>query len=196
MKCTLVAVTALLITIGCTTRSAMREWEQKAIAIPLGTPRQEVEKVLPPADVVLDLRSTGGAAGPVAYKVDDTTGVKLWYDERNRLGRPVIVEQTKRPEATGTAPSAAITDLTIKDIGRPIVVVAKTPTQVLDVSVGSPQPPGLITTKGDTTVYRGQLSQIIEGGIMVRAPFPQTPDTFKAVGIMAKDIQSIQFTDK
>ena len=105
MKCTLIAATALLITIGCTTRSPMREWEQKAIAIPLGTPRQEVETVLPPASVVLDLRSTAGAAGPIAYWVDNTTAVKLWYDERNRLGRPVIVEQKKRPEAN-KAPEA------------------------------------------------------------------------------------------
>ncbi len=93
------------------------------------------------------------------------------------------------PDAQGVV----ITDLTINDIGRPIVVVAKTATVV--ASVGSPPPPGLITTKGDTTVYKGQLSQIVEGGIMVRAPFPQTPDTFKAVGIMAKNIKSIEFTE-
>ena len=101
-----------------------------------------------------------------------------------------------RQQPAQTLPDAqgiVITDLTINDIGRPIVVVAKTPTEV--VGVGSPPPPGLITTKGGTTVYKGQLSRIVEGGIMVRAPFPQTPDTFKAVGIMAENIRSIEFTE-
>jgi hypothetical protein len=96
-------------------------------------------------------------------------------------------------EALPPLQTVVIMDLTINDIGRPIVVVAKTPTMV--VGSGSPPPPGLITTKGDTTVYKGQLSQIVEGGIMVRAPFPETPDTFKAVGIMAKNIKSIKFTE-
>jgi hypothetical protein len=96
-------------------------------------------------------------------------------------------------QPTAAARAAAITDLTINDIGRPIVVVAKTPIEA--VHVGSPPPPGLITTKGDFTVYTGQLSQIVEGGIRIRAPFPQNPDAYKSVGIMAKDIQSIEFTD-
>jgi hypothetical protein len=96
-------------------------------------------------------------------------------------------------QPTAAARAAAITDLTINDIGRPIVVVAKTPIEV--VHIGSPPPPGLITTKGDFTVYTGQLSQIVEGGIRIRAPFPQNPDAYKSVGIMAKDIQSIEFTD-
>ena len=86
-----------------------------------------------------------------------------------------------------------VTDLTTNDIGRPIIVVAKTPTEV--VHVGSPPPQGLIITKGDVTAYRGQLSQIVEGGIIIRAPFPHNPDVYKSVGIMAKDIRSIQFAD-
>ena len=96
-------------------------------------------------------------------------------------------------QPTATARAAAITDLTINDIGRSVVVVAKTPTEVVDI--GSPPPPGLITNKGDSTVYTGQLSQIVEDGIRISAPFPQNPDTYKSVGIMAKDIQSIKFTD-
>jgi len=92
-----------------------------------------------------------------------------------------------------TARAVVITDLTINDIGRPIVVVAKTPTKV--VHIGSPPPQGLMTTKGDITVYRGQLSQIVEGGIRIRAPFPHNPDAYKSVGITAKDIRSIEFTD-
>ena len=74
-------------------------WEQRASGIAMGTPRHEVEKVLPPSGSVIDLRSSRGAAGPVSYWVDDTTVVKLWYNEHDGLGNPVIVEQKKNPEA-------------------------------------------------------------------------------------------------
>ena len=94
--------------------------------------------------------------------------------------------------SASTAQTVAITDLTTNDIGKPIVVIAQTPTQV--TLIGSEPPPGMITTKGDTTVYRGQLSQIVQNGIRIRAPFPHAPDTFKSVGISAKDIKSIEFT--
>ena len=88
----------LCMTVGCATQHAIQEWKQKANGIAVGTPRNKIECILPPTSIVLDLRSGAGAAGPVAYWVDDTTAVKLWYDGQNRLGKPIVVEQKKRPE--------------------------------------------------------------------------------------------------
>jgi len=108
-------------------------------------------------------------------------------------GLTVLGGCSHEPEqSASTAQTVAITDLTINEIGRPIVVIAQTPAQV--TLIGYEPPPGMITTKGDTTVYRGQLSQVVQNGIRIRAPFPHAPDTFKSVGISAKDIKSIEFT--
>ena len=83
---------------GCANQRTIQEWKETASGITVGTPRDKVERILPPTSTVLDLRSGVGAAGPVAYWVDDTTAIKLWYDGQNRLGEPVVVEQKKRPE--------------------------------------------------------------------------------------------------
>jgi hypothetical protein len=83
---------------GCATQTTTAQWKQKAEGIPMGTPNVEVEKTLPPMDIVLDLRS-GPGAGPVAYWVDDKTLVKLRYDNNERLAEPVLVESKKRPKA-------------------------------------------------------------------------------------------------
>jgi hypothetical protein len=81
-------------------------------------------------------------------------------------------------------------DLTVSDIGKTIVVTAKSPGSV--VLIGSPPPPGMITPQGPLTIYRGTLAQIEQESIRIRAPFPEAPDTFKSVGIQRHDIITIQ----
>jgi len=99
MRCIVVAVAAaiLLLTIGCTTRYAVRGWERKASTVAIGTPRAEIETALPPASIVVDPRS-GPGAGQLAYWVDRHTLVRFWIDENEALAKPISVEAKKRPE--------------------------------------------------------------------------------------------------
>ena len=99
MRWTLVVVAVLLVTIGCTSRSAMQEWKRKAGSIAIGTPRSEVEAVLPPASAVVDPRS-GQVPGQLTYWVDGNTLVRVWVDKNDVLAKPITVEEKKRPEET------------------------------------------------------------------------------------------------
>lgn len=97
MRQVVVVVTVCLFAVGCTTRSAFREWEQKASSIAMGTPRADIEKALPPASVVVDPRSSR-SPGQLAYWVDGDTLVRLWVDENDALAKPIEVEMKKRPK--------------------------------------------------------------------------------------------------
>lgn len=92
-----------ILAFGCAKQHTTAQWRQRASAIQVGTPKEKVEEILPPAGTVLDLRSSGNSPGPVAYRVDNATVVKLWYDGHNRLGRPIVVEHKKGSEANKTS---------------------------------------------------------------------------------------------
>ena len=96
-----IAVIAILVAslcaIGCATQHTIQEWKQKANGIAVGTPRENVERILPPISAVVDVRS-GRTAGQLAYWVDDTTLVKVWVDANEILAKPIIVESRKKPK--------------------------------------------------------------------------------------------------
>jgi hypothetical protein len=79
-------------------------------------------------------------------------------------------------------------------LGKSVIVTATTPTML--VGIETELPPGMITTKGELTFYRGQLDQVADEAIRLRAPLTNSTETFKSVEIRMADILGIRWVRK
>jgi hypothetical protein len=84
--------------------------------------------------------------------------------------------------------------LTTNVLGKSVIVTAATPTML--VGLGTEPPPGMITTKGELTFYRGQLDRVTDEAIRLRAPFTNSTETFESVEIRVADILRIRWVRK
>jgi hypothetical protein len=79
-------------------------------------------------------------------------------------------------------------------LGKSVIVTATTPTML--VELGTEPPPGMITTKGELTFYRGQLDQVADEAIRLRAPFTNSTEIFNTVEIRMANILGIRWVRK
>ena len=93
------AIALCILVFGCTTQTTTALWKQKARGLPVGTPRSQVEKVLPPSEPVYYVGSHAGAPHRIDYWVDSSTVVRCPYDGDDVLIRPIVVEVRERTKA-------------------------------------------------------------------------------------------------
>jgi len=79
-------------------------------------------------------------------------------------------------------------DLTTEHVGRPCVVVARTPER--SAPADAPPPLGMVRILGTTTIYRGQIHGVSSEGLQVHAAYPNS-GKLKIISIPSADIQSI-----
>jgi hypothetical protein len=84
--------------------------------------------------------------------------------------------------------AVSIGDVTAEHVGRPCVVVARTPTK--SAPADAPPPLGMVRILGSTTFYKGRIHGVSSEGLQVHAAYP-TSGNLKILSIPSTDIQSI-----
>jgi hypothetical protein len=85
--------------------------------------------------------------------------------------------------------SVSFDKLTKTDVGKRCVVAARS------TPIPPPPPPlGMVRIMGPTTMYAGELNDVLPEAVKIRAPYP-TSGNYKYIEIARSDIQSIHLAD-